>query len=61
MNNFKTKFFISILAGLIFSFIFILLALLMPLKDDKKTTLIIKKSKSTLSEISEAVNKRLNN
>ncbi|MBU0631454.1 hypothetical protein KKA17_02305 [bacterium] len=58
MNNFKIKMLISFLGGVLFSFIFILLALLVPINDDKETLLILDKPKGKLAEISHAMKNR---
>jgi len=56
MDDFKLKVAVSILGGIVFSFIFIMLAFVMPL--DKKEVQIIKKPKGKLEKISEAVRNR---
>lgn len=58
MNNFKIKLLISLLGGIVFSFIFILLALLVPINNDKETLLILEKPKGKLAEISHAMKNR---
>ncbi|WP_345991658.1 hypothetical protein [Sulfurimonas sp. HSL-1716] len=55
MNDFKIKILISILSGLIFSFIFILIALVVPIKDNNDTPLVMEKPKGKLAEISHAM------
>lgn len=50
MNDFKLKLILSILGGVVFSFVFIVLAFALPL-DNKKQTLI-KKPKGILEQVS---------
>jgi hypothetical protein len=52
MNDFKLKLILSILGGVVFSFVFILLAFALPL--DKKQT-IVKKPKSLLEKVSHSL------
>ena len=52
MNDFKLKLRLSILGGVVFSFVFILLAFALPL--DKEQT-IIKKPKGLLEEVSHSL------
>lgn len=54
MNDFKLKMILAILMGVVFSFIFILLAFVMPTKE--KTVYAVPKNK--LGKISEAVRDR---
>ncbi len=53
MNDFKLKVILSILGGIIFSFIFILLAFALPADKEKET--IIKKPKGKLEKISHSL------
>ncbi|SFV58929.1 hypothetical protein MNB_SM-7-1166 [hydrothermal vent metagenome] len=53
MDDFKLKVILSILGGIVFSFIFILLAFVLP--PDKKETPLIKKPKGKLEQISHAI------
>lgn len=53
MNDFKLKLILSILSGIIFSFIFIILALALPTKE--KAEIIIKKPKGKLEQVSESL------
>ena len=57
MDDFKIKILISILSGIIFSFIFILLALIVPIKDEN-AQIVLDKPKGKLAEISEAFKNR---
>jgi len=52
MNDFKLKLVLSILSGIIFSFIFILLAFALPIK---KEHVILKKPKGKLEQISHSL------
>jgi hypothetical protein len=54
MNDFKLKLILSILSGVVFSFVFILLAFALPL--DKKET-IIKAPKNLLEKVSQSLKK----
>jgi uncharacterized phage infection (PIP) family protein YhgE len=56
MNDFRLKIILSLLGGILFSFIFILLAFILPL--DKKEPKIIKKPKGKLEQISHALKER---
>ena len=56
MNDFKLKLVLSILAGIAFSFIFILLAFAIPVKEKK--TIPIKKPKGKLEQISHTLKER---
>ncbi len=56
MNDFKLKLILSILGGIVFSFIFILLAFALPV--DKKEQIVIKKSKNKLEQISQTLRDR---
>jgi hypothetical protein len=53
MKDFKLKFILSALAGIVFSFIFILLAFALPIKDKKQ--MVITKPKGKLEQISHAL------
>ena len=53
MDDFKLKVILSVLAGIAFSFIFILLAFALP--TEKQTTKIIKKPAGKLEQISHAI------
>jgi len=55
MNDFKLKLILSVLSGIVFSFVFILLAFALPL--DKKET-IIKKPKGVLEHVSHSAKNR---
>ena len=55
MNDFKLKLVLSVLTGLVFSFIFIILAFALPSKE--KVT-YIKKPKGMLEEVSHATRNR---
>ena len=58
MNDFKIKILISILSGLIFSFIFVLLALVLPVKNEDESHYVVQKPKGKLAEISHAMKNR---
>ena len=53
MNDFKLKIILSILGGIVFSFIFILLAFALPL--DKKEAMVSAKPKGLLEQVSHSV------
>ena len=53
MDDFKLKVVLSILGGIVFSFIFILLAFVLP--PDQKEIQIIKKPKGKLEQISQSL------
>ena len=53
MNDFKLKLILSILGGVVFSFIFILLAFALPVKESQK--ILVKKPKGRLEQISHAI------
>ena len=55
MNDFKLKLLLSILGGVVFSFIFILLAFALPIK--KKEATYVKKPKNKLEIISQSLKK----
>lgn len=52
MHDFKLKLVLSILSGILFSFIFIILAFALPFKEDK--VVIVKKPKGKLEKISQS-------
>ena len=56
MNDFKLKIVLSILSGIVFSFIFILLAFVLPPK--KEEIQVIKKPKGKLEQISQSVREK---
>lgn len=56
MSDFKLKVVLSILGGIVFSFIFILLAFVLP--PENKETQVIKKPKGKLEQISHALRER---
>ena len=56
MNDFKLKFVLSLLGGVIFSFVFILLAFALPIKEKKQ--MVITKPKGKLEQISHALKNR---
>ncbi|MDD3475385.1 MAG: hypothetical protein PHI38_00805 [Sulfurimonas sp.] len=53
MNDHKLKIVLTILVGVIFSFIFIILAFVLPTKNDEIT--IIKKPSNLLEEVSKSI------
>jgi len=53
MNDFKLKIVLSILLAIVFSFIFILLAFVLPI--DKKKPIIINNHKGKLEKISDSL------
>ena len=53
MEDFKLKVVLSILGGIVFSFIFILLAFVLPANDEKKQVII--KPKTKLEKISHSL------
>lgn len=55
MNDFQLKLILSILSGVVFSFVFILLAFALPL--DKKSQLV-KKPKGMLEKVSHSARKK---
>ena len=55
MNDFKLKIVLATLTGIVFSFIFILLAFVLP---SKKTIIIEQKAKNKLEHISKAVREK---
>jgi hypothetical protein len=55
MNDFQLKLILSILGGVVFSFVFILLAFALPLNN--KTHTIIKKPKGVLEKVSHSARK----
>ena len=56
MQDFKLKLILSVLAGIVFSFVFILLAFALPLKNDNKFQSI--KPKGKLEKVSHALKHR---
>jgi len=54
MNDFTLKIVLSILGGIVFSFIFIIIALTVPVKKDKKV-MVVKKPKGKLEIISHSL------
>ncbi len=54
-SDFKLKLILSILGGIVFSFVFILLAFALPL--EKKETLLIKAPKNILEKVSKSIRK----
>jgi hypothetical protein len=56
VNDFKLKLTLSILGGVVFSFIFILLALALPL-EEKKSGVINKAPKGKLEQVSHSLSK----
>ena len=56
MNDFKLKLVLSILSGIIFSFVFIILAFAVPVKEKKTYTTL--KPKGKLEQISQSIQKR---
>jgi len=56
MDDFKLKVVLSILGGIVFSFIFILLAFILPADENKVK--IIKKPKGKLEKISQSLKER---
>lgn len=53
MDDFKLKVVLSILSGIVFSFIFIILAFALPSKEKKE--MVIKKPKGKLEQISHSL------
>jgi hypothetical protein len=53
MNDFKLKLILTILTGVVFSFIFILLALVLPAGNDEN--IVIKKPRGLLEQVSESI------
>lgn len=56
MRDFKLKLVLSILAGVVFSFVFILLAFAVPLKDTQEFAVI--KPKGKLEQVSHSIKNR---
>ena len=56
MRDFQLKLILSILAGMVFSFIFIILAFALPLDD--KTPTLKKKPQGLLEKVSDSVSKK---
>jgi len=55
LQDFKLKVILSVLSGIVFSFIFILLAFILPVKEEQK--IAVKKPKSKLELISHSLQK----
>ena len=55
MNKFKLKLILAILVGIVFSFIFIILAFALPTKSNEPVS--VKKPRNILEEVSEAIKK----
>jgi len=56
MDEFKLKLILSILGGIVFSLIFILLAFIVPVEKDNTT--VIKRNANKLEQISQALRER---
>ncbi|MEA1892715.1 MAG: hypothetical protein U9N33_08395 [Campylobacterota bacterium] len=56
MNDFQLKIILSILGGIVFSFVFILLAFTLPVKKETKT--LIKKPQNALEKVSHSARKK---
>ena len=56
MNDFKLKLLLSILSGIVFSFIFIILAFVLPV--DKKGQQVVKKPKGMLEHVAHSAKNR---
>ncbi len=56
MNDFKLKLILSVLGGVVFSFVFILLAFALPVDKNKQT--IIKKPRGVLEHVSHSAKNR---
>jgi Na+-transporting methylmalonyl-CoA/oxaloacetate decarboxylase gamma subunit len=52
MNDFKLKLILSVLGGIVFSFIFILLAFVLPI--DKQQQITLKKPQGLLEQVSQS-------
>jgi hypothetical protein len=52
MNDFKLKLILSVLGGIVFSFIFILLAFVLPV--DKKQQVVVTKPQGLLEQVSQS-------
>jgi len=55
LDDNKLKLILSVLAGIVFSFVFILLAFALPVEKDQKAQTIIKKPKGRLEQISHSM------
>jgi hypothetical protein len=55
MSNFKLKVVLTVVTGIIFSFVFIILAFVLPTQTDEPT--IIKKPSNILEEVSRSLQK----
>lgn len=58
MNDFKLKLVLSILSGIVFSFIFILLAFALPINETSNQQVKVVKPQGRLEEISQAMKER---
>jgi len=56
MNDFKLKLILSVLSGIVFSFIFILLAFVLP---PEKREQVVKHKKNKIGEVSKALRKTM--
>ncbi len=56
MNDFKLKLILSVLGGIVFSFVFILLAFALPVNKNEKV--LIKKPKGVLEHVSHSAKNR---
>ncbi|MBN2816214.1 MAG: hypothetical protein JXQ67_05985 [Campylobacterales bacterium] len=56
MENFKLKLVLSLLAGVVFSFIFIIIAFAVPVKDNQN--IVIVKPKGKLEQVSQSAKER---
>ncbi|WP_428739350.1 hypothetical protein [Sulfurimonas sp.] len=56
MHDFKLKLVLSVLSGIVFSFIFIILAFALPIKDSE--AIAIKKPKGKLEQIAHSLKNR---
>lgn len=56
MSDFKLKLILSILSGIVFSFIFIILAFALPLKENE--TVVVKKPQGKLEKIAKSLRER---
>ena len=58
MNSFKIKLLISVLGGIVFSLIFILLALVVPLKNEKEELINLDKPVATAAQLAAELKKQ---
>ncbi|MEJ2373431.1 MAG: hypothetical protein P8Y16_06525 [Sulfurimonas sp.] len=56
MNDFKLKLILSILSGIVFSFIFIILAFVLPIKESE--AIAVKKPQGKLEKIAHSIKNR---